>query len=459
MPGRAIDGNYLKPLVRFAGAALARFAQARSEIAWVLAGQVLSFAGGFFAIKLLTVLLGPQGYGRFALGLTLAGLCNMFVYGPLSQALLRFYSICRERGEIAAYFTVADNLYAVIGAGFVALAAAAGVGVRLALDASWAQLVLAALAVGVIAGTNGYLITVLSARRMRRAVALLQALDAWLKPLVAFFVLWLEGPDPSLALLAFFLGTLAVTAVQWLRQGGFRPPSTSAVSAQARRRLRGELLGYGASLGVFSFFGAISAYSDRWIALGLAGEHDLGVYAAMYQIANVPFVVLLGVVMQLITPALYDRAGEATAAQALERSDRLLNHTIAASAILMAAFVFAAWALARPALLLLTTAQFAQRSELLAPIVLALAIFQLGQLYTLRGMYHNRPSIYFWAKALQALALVGCGLVCTRLYGLVGLVIALTVSSVLYLGAVLFANRRLSAADPLADTPPLSVAE
>jgi len=444
-----------KSLAPLARAALVRFAEARNEIAWVLAGQVLSFAGGFLAIKLLTVLLGAQAYGRFAAGLTLAGLCNMFVYGPISQALMRFYSICRERGELSAYFAVADRLSFAVALGFIALAAASGTAVWLALDRGWALIVLAALAVGIVAGTNSCLITVLSAQRKRRAVALLQALDAWLKPLLAMAFLWIAGPDAGVALLAFFLGTLLVTVAQWVRRETVRPPKTASVSTASRRQLRGQVLRYSASMGVFSFFGAISAYSDRWIALGLAGEHDLGVYAAMYQIANVPFVVMLAVITQLVTPVLYDRAGQATTAQALVRSDKLLGQTIAAAAILMGGLVLLAWALARPVLLLLTTPEFAQRSELLAPVVLALAVFQLGQLYTLRGMYHNRPSVYFWPKALQALTLALCGIVLTRGYGLVGLVIALNVSSLLYLGAVRLANRRLSPSDVAVASPSL----
>ena len=443
--------NFIAPLIR---TALARLLAARHEIAWVLVGQALSFAGGFAAIKLLTVMLGPQAYGRFALGLTLAGLCNMFVYGPLSQALLRFYSICRQRGDLATYFAVADRLYLGIGVGFGALALTIGAGVWLVLERDWALVVLAALAIGIAAGTNAYLITVLSALRKRRAVALFQVLDAWLKPLVASVLLLVWRPDAELALLGFLLGTLGVTLLQRAHSEVLRPATISAVSADARRLLRGELLRFGASFGAFSLFGAISAYADRWIALALAGEHDLGVYAAMYQIANAPFAIILAVVIQLITPALYDRAGEATAAEALVRSDRLLGRAIAMAAVVMAALVFVAWALARPALLLLTSAEFAERSELLAPVVLALAVFQLAQMYALKGMYHNRPSIYFWPKALQALTLVLCGLVFTRFFGLIGLVAALNVSSALYLGVVLLANRRLSPADQLAVPPP-----
>jgi len=174
----------------------------------------------------------------------------------------------------------------------------------------------------------------------------------------------------------------------------------------------------------------------------------------MYQIANTPLVVVVGVITQLIVPILYERAGQATGSEALKHSDRLLGRTILMAAALMAAIVAAAWILARPLLLLLTTAQFAARAELLAPIVLAIAIFQLGQLHTLKGMYHNVPSIYFWPKGVQALALALFGLPLAWVYGLTGLVVGLNLSSLLYLGAVLLANRRRLPADPASAGPP-----
>jgi len=418
-----------------------------------MSGQALSFVGGFLAIKLLTVFLGPQAYGRFALGLTLAGLCNMFVYGPLSQAVLRLYSVCRERDELPAYFVAADRIYLVVAVAFAGLALVAGTVVWFALDFAWAAVVFAALAVGIVAGTNSYVVMVLSALRKRRAVALFQALDAWLKPLVALVLLLAVGPDAGVALLGFFLATLGVTLVQRAWPGMVRPRNLAAVSADVRRTVQRELLGYAASVGTLSAFGATSAYADRWIALAANGEHDLGVYAAMYQIANAPFVVVVGIITQLIVPVLYDRAGQATGAEALARSDRLLGRTIWIAAVLMAAIVFAAWILARPALLLLTTPEFAGRAELLAPVVFALAIFQLGQLYTLKGMYHNVPSIYFRPKAVQALALAALGLPLAMHYGLAGLVVGLNASSLLYVGAVLLANRRLSPADRVAVSP------
>ena len=68
-----------------------RFAQVWQEIIWVIVGQILTFIGGFAGIKILTNVMGPEGYGKLALGMTIAGMMNMFVFGPIGQVILRFF--------------------------------------------------------------------------------------------------------------------------------------------------------------------------------------------------------------------------------------------------------------------------------------------------------------------------------------------------------------------------------
>jgi O-antigen/teichoic acid export membrane protein len=325
----------------------------------------------------------------------------------------------------------------------MALLAAAGTGIAMGRD--WATVVAAALALGIATGINSYIVSVLSALRRRTAVAFFQGLDAWLKPLVALPFLLVAGRDAAVALAGFFCATLIVSAAQYPASIRARTASPGQPESPAlRREIRSEVVRYAASFAAFSAFGAISTYADRWIVLGVAGEHDLGVYAAMYQVANAPFVVVVGIITQLITPALFDRAGGAESAAAIEHSDRLLAHSIAASIAIMGAMVACGWLLARPLMMLLTSSDFAERSSLLGPIMLSLAIFQVGQLHSLKGLVHRSPEIYFWPKALQALALLVIGYALMKLFGIEGLVLALNLSALAYLASVLIANRKLA---------------
>jgi len=370
----------------------------------------------------------------------------MFVYGPISQAVLRYYSISRDRGELAAYFSVLDRIY-LRSAAALALVALAAAGFALAaLDSEWAGVAGAAILLGIGAGSEGYLISVLSALRRRIAVAAYQAVDAILKPLLALGLFVVAGPNARAALGGFFVATVLVNGVQWLHARHARP--RNGPHAGEPIALRGQILAYVLSFAAFSAFGAINSYADRWIVLAMDGERDLGIYAAMSQIANTPFIVGVGLLTQLVLPVLFDRAGAAGSQPQLEQADRLLRACVGASVAWMAAIVAAGWLLSEPLMLLLSSAQFAGRSELLWLIMLSSAVFQLGQLLALKGLVYQRPRVYFLPKALQAATLVAFGLVWTRPYGLAGLVAALNLSSALYVLAVLFANRALRANRP-----------
>jgi len=160
---------------------LGRAVSLRGEIAWVAFGQGLVFLGGFASVKALTTLMGPEEYGRLALGLTVAGFLNMFVYGPVGQAVARYFSVFRERGELLLYNRVILNTHKSAALFVIAGGAAVFAAVYVFLDLSWASLVFAAIIFSVVTGWNGTFFWLLSAMRQRKLTAMHQAADAWLR--------------------------------------------------------------------------------------------------------------------------------------------------------------------------------------------------------------------------------------------------------------------------------------
>src|SRR5436309_11128530 len=90
-----------------------RLTQFREELFWIVLGQVLMLAGGMVGIKLLTNVMGPEKYGQLALGITIAGLLNLFVYGPISSTALRFCSIYRNMGQLPIYYYVLKKAHSI----------------------------------------------------------------------------------------------------------------------------------------------------------------------------------------------------------------------------------------------------------------------------------------------------------------------------------------------------------
>ena len=112
--------------------------------------------------------------------------------------------------------------------------------------------------------------------------------------------------------------------------------------------------------------------------------------------------------------------------------------------------VLTAFLFSEPILALLSSEEFVPYHKVLWVMALGCAIFQFAQLCVMRGFVEKRPQVYVIAKASHAtsfllvLALVGDKL------SLMGVGLAICVSSFIYLIAILIANK-----DPLeSDTAP-----
>lgn len=424
-----------------------RVARKRTELAWVIAGQVLTFLGGFAGIKLLTNTMGSEGYGRLALGMTIAGLLNMFIYGPIGQVVSRYFSVYRERGGLDIYFFVLKKAHIVAGALLILCTVVAGVLVRRWFGMDWALLVVAALLFGIVGGVNSSFLALQSAIRQRKIVALHQAADTWARPVLAILGLWVLGNSAPSAFVGFIAGTLLIT----LSQGVFalRSPQIrehwhvkheKAIQWQPASR---EYFSYASPFMLFAGFAAISMYADRWVLQGLFGESEVGIYTALYQIGNAPVTFLIGLISQFVVPIIFERAGAMTKIAQSEGSSKLLYQVVIVSAILLVPIVAAAYFFGEPLVRILTSAAFSKSSEALWVIVCGIALFNIGQLLVIRGLNHSRPEIYLSAKILQASSFVLLAYLLAKEFRLMGVAIALCVSSFLYLSSVVIANRRL----------------
>lgn len=425
-----------------------RIFRLRHELSWVVAGQCLAFLGGFAGIKLLTNAMGSDGYGRLALGMTIAGLLNMFIYGPIGQVVSRYFSVYRERGSLDIYFFVLKKAHIATGVVLIFGTAVAGTLVWWWLGVDWALLVVTAVLFGIVGGINSSFLALQGAIRQRKIVALHQAADTWVRPLLAIFGLWILGNGAPSAFVGFIAGTMLVT----LSQGFFamRSPQISGhwqandVRRMQWRSASREYTSYASSIMVFAGFAAISMYSDRWILQGLFGANEVGIYAALYQIGNAPVAFLIGLIGQFVVPIIFERAGAMTSVAQAENSSKLLNQVVVVSAILLIPIIAASYFFSEPVVRILTNAQFSEHSEVLWLIVSGIALFNIGQLLAIKGLNFGRPAVYLFPKAAQAVSFVSLMYPLATRYGLVGAASALSGSSLLYLLMVVFVNKRLT---------------
>ena len=426
---------------------LNRFAQVRREMLWVVIGQILAFSGGFAGIKILTNVMRPEDYGQLALGMTIAGLMNMFVFGPISQIVIRFFSAYHERNELSLYFYLLKKAHKVSIVFLITLAIIVGAFVYILAGSEWSLLVMMASLFGVVTGVNGSYLSLQSAIRQRKVVALHQGADAWLRPVLAVSALYLFTNSGYSALLGYLLGTFIIILSQRLfalQNNDIRSHwYGKSPDKNVERNCFKEFFAYGSSFTAFAVFAAISMYSDRWILLGLFGEREVGIYAAIYQIANAPLTLLIGMVYQLMVPIIFERAGAMTFVYQVESSTQLLRLTIMISSFMMLIVVLITFYWSESLVQILTTESFAQYHQSLWVITLGLCFHNIAQILFLKGQNYKKPRIYLPAWALRSIVFIFIGFIFTKYFGIIGMAWGFCLTSFLFLVAVYATNLRL----------------
>lgn len=426
---------------------IARIWNLRHEMSWILFGQFLGFLGGFLGIKVLTNLMGPNGYGQLALGLTIAGLFNTYVYGPVANVVVRYFAVYRERHQLGSYFSILKKSHRILAVGGICLAILAAGGTGYFLGGEWAVIILLSCLYGITSGINVSFVSLQNAIRQRKIVALHQGADTWLRIGLSITLLLLFSKSGCYALLGYLIGTLLVTISQrifalkndTIRKNWHHPQQDSRLDTQTFK----EFSGYATSFMIFAVFASFSLYADRWILQGLFGSSAVGIYAAIYQIAASPVTIFFSMVSQLIVPIVFERAGAMTEKSQVESSGKLVRQTIMMSSLVAIMITLVSYLFSKPLVRILTNATFAEHHTILWVIVLGLCLFNLGQQLTIKGLSFNQPRIYLWPKVLQALSLFVLGYVLACSFKIAGVAWAMCLSSLVYLAAVIIVNRKL----------------
>jgi O-antigen/teichoic acid export membrane protein len=281
--------------------------------------------------------------------------------------------------------------------------------------------------------------------RERKWAALYQGLDPWIRVGFALLFIALFGAEGMAILAALILAAGVMAAGQFsfllgrwqpLGRGLFEP-----LTAEVTRDLSRSFRNYSKPFVFFGILSALSLYSDRWILQWLLGKYEVGVYAALFQIASAPIAFVAGVVAQYLTPIVFERANKDRRADGSSAGQRLLSKSTLFTSVLLGLGVIAAVKLGQPLVGLLTNSEFARHGDLLWLFVLGWSFFQMAQLLVTHGLIAFRPDVYYVPKALQSLIFVFAGTGLAQWQGLQGMCWALCISSFMYFLSVVAVNK------------------
>lgn len=412
-----------------------RFLRIGREFLWISAGQAAAVLGALVGVRILTELLTPEAYGQLALGMTAATLVNQIALGPLSSSAMRFYTPAREAGALRSFLAAVGRL---VGKATLAIALVAmllGVGLVFMGQSHWLLLCVLAVCFALLSGYNSVLSGIQNAARHRTIVALHQGMQSWGRALSAWvLVVWLGATSAS-AMLGYVLAMLGVLVSQavFFRRiapfgGGPLPFEQAAVHKWQR-----QVFTYAWPFAAWGVFAWAQLVSDRWALQFFGSTYDVGLYAVLYQIGYYPISLAATLVVQLVAPVLFQRAGDASSTERMARVYNLnWRLTWAALGLTLLAFL-TALAIYDFVFRVFVASAYASVAYLLPWMILSGGLFATGQTAALTLLSSLESRMLMWPKVVTAVVGVGLHIAGAAFFGVVGVVAAGLVFAATYL--------------------------
>jgi O-antigen/teichoic acid export membrane protein len=418
---------------------LRRIRRLTGETFWVALGHVAAVSAAIVAVAFLTRALGPEAYGQYALATTVVLLVPQFVFTPIGNAGMRFFSVADEAGVLRAFLRGLRKLAL---AGFLA-------GVTLVLGfvivMRWVEttvtptLAVTAGVFGLTAGLTSLLSLLETAARRRVVVAIHDGLAPWIRLLLAILVLRVAPTwSATGAMLGYAGGALLIGGSLWhwfkrdisrrLHHAEIGLSGASADDREWRRRM----VSYGLPFAVSGAVYWTQVASERWALEIFQGTSSVGLYAVLNQASFLPMTIGAALLLQVSTPVVFARAGDGSnpvrTAAARKTIYGLFAFVLAGS---VAAAALMTW-LGEWVVLLLGGQHYISVTPLLPVMVIASGLAAAAQVLELVPMISAESYRLLVPRIVVGIIATGLHCVSARLYGVAGVPWTVLIAALLY---------------------------
>lgn len=404
------------------------------ELIWVIIGQVVALIGGVIGVRLLTGYLGPAAYGELALGVTIAGFLGQILFGPLGQSLGRFFAAFKEQARLKAVFGSLKIILSWSCTAIILLGICSALVIGSKWSGKWGWLILTSVMFGTISGTAGLFQAMQNAARQRKIVAFHQGVEPWMKPLAAIFVVVFLGKYGFAALAGFCITSLVLLTSQSIFMWRLVKGEWKEVKKVTERETIKKIINYSYPFSLWGIIGWFQLSSDRWVLQAFLGEYNVGIYTALFQIGNLPVMMSMSVLSQLMMPIIYEKIGNVDDYNRVKTAMLYIKVQVGLFVLVVLFAISIAFFLHRHIFQLLTANAFWGISDLLPLICLGVGLRSLGQLFCSVGYAFNKPHIYIKPIIVCAIITVVLNIYLGKSLGIYGICLSLVVSGLCYAG-------------------------
>ncbi len=409
-----------------------RFRRISREGGWIFFGQLMAVCGSLVGIRILTELLSPVAYGELALGLTIAAIVNQIILGPLGGGIIRFYSPSIEQQDFWGYWNAVKKMVLLATGIILILVVISVAGLAFAGQAQWITLTISAFVFAVLSGYCANLSGIQMAARQRSIVAIHQGMDPLLRSLMAAgLLLWL-GMTSTVAMIGYAFAALLLLGSQLYFFRRIIVNVNDKKFINTKRDWQNEIWSFSWPIAIFGIFTWMQLASDRWSLQLFSTTQEVGKYVVLYQLGYYPISLIAGMVMQLLLPILYQRAGDATNSLRKRDATKLSWQLVWATLGLTMAMVLAAFLLHKWIFQVLVAQEYRSASYLLPWMILAGGVFASGQALASNLQAQLKTRDMMAAKIVTALLGMAFNIIGAYWYGMTGIVCAWLMFSIVY---------------------------
>ena len=419
------------------------------EAFWVGFGIITGVLALVAGTRFLTHLLPPDEYGKLALAVSLSTLAVMIFGDPVGKTTVRFYSLWYSAGKPYGFMqNLGRSLFRAVGVIGVCCAGVILSGrFMTASPGSYFVLVTGIFAMLLI--FNRTAIALEDAARKRRLRGILQASFEVLRFFFAIaLVVILALPAAETVLSGFVMAGILVVTVHgiFLCRLFKKVPAEKNSPGQPVVRIDNDVMrAFQSPLIVSSICMWLVMMAERWVLTYFGSPADVGGYAAVYQLAFVPMLLVSSFLILLIEPVLYQVGGVDKKAASSGQANRMNRYAVVgimSVTLFLSGILFFTYPLAGT---LLLGAEFRSYSWLFPWLILAGGCFAAAQQVLLKLSYEMRTdllAILWGVVAVGAVAAYSAGAACWQLRGVVTAVVAVNIG--LLLSALVLVHARRS---------------
>jgi O-antigen/teichoic acid export membrane protein len=392
---------------------------------------------------MLTHVLTPEAYGKLGLGMAIAALVGQIFYWPVSNGATRLYSVATNEKDVAGFFYELNKILVLSGVSVTAVFCLGYVFVGGEGD-NFGLFFLVPLSVySISSGCGSVYAGMLNAGRRRAEIAISQSIEIWTRFLLAYFLIKQFGDSSYLAFIGFSIASLAVTVWQHNAIGSSIINEKEINKTSRSKKWSSEISNYIRPFILIGIFTGLSTASDRWILNAFANTGEVGLYVVLYQLGYYPISMVIGVLVQLMEPVIYQRIGAINNASAIDNATRLVNiTTVTALVIALVASLIAL--VARDLIFSIFTPTSYHSAALYLPIVvLSGGLFAAANALAMKIQAFKLSNKLLRPKIGMAIVGFLSNIVGAYSYGLKGIVFAGLFTSYVYLLLVYWSSKGL----------------